>query len=366
MPMRSFHKFLFLLAGLIPTCSLQAQVPQGISYQAVARQMPDGDELPNTPLTVRIRVLNQSQVLEYEETHSTTSNAFGLVNLVIGQGVATGNGLVVGFDEINWASGSHYVEVGMIYPGVTEFQTVGSSELLSVPYALVSQSSTSITEQDGDTTNELITSMTYDGTSQTLTIDEGGLQTSVVIPSGDASESNELITSFELTGDGQTLSITEAGTISTVNMEPIMEATWQEDNGHVYNTTEQIGIGTNTPSSTLQVNGSYAASVEVVVGTAIVNLDETDQVIICNVTDGPVTVNLPDAAVAGGRIYTIRKTYNENLNPFTSNSVSFQTVGGDLIDFNASYMLNWVKQETVSLISNGTQWYVLNYTRDEI
>jgi hypothetical protein len=116
----------------------------------------------------------------------------------------------------------------------------------------------------------------------------------------------------------------------------------------------------------LQVNGSYAASVEVIIGTAIVNLNESHQVLICDVSNGTVTVNLPDAALASGRIYTIRKTYNENLNPFTSNSVSFQTEGGDLIDFNTSYLLNWVKQETVSLISNGSQWYVLNYTRDEI
>ena len=87
--------------------------------------------------------------------------------------------------------------------------------------------------------------------------------------------------------------------------------------------------------------------------------------VVCDVTNGPVTINLPTASTVSGRVYTIRKTYNENLNPFTSNSVSLQTTG-ELIDFNNSYILNWVKQESITVISNGIQWYVLNYTRDEI
>lgn len=356
---------LMCLAMLLSNLFL-AQVPSGISYQAVARQMPDGDELPNTPLTVRIRVLNQSQATEYEETHATTSNSFGLVNLIIGQGVPTGNGMVVGFDEINWASGSHFVEVAMIYPGIDEFQTVGSSELLSVPYAFVSQTSTSVIEIDGDVTNELISSINYDQTSQTLTLEEGSNISTVIIPSGDADTTNELITNFMITDNGQTLSITEGGNTTNVNLESVMEATWQEENGFVYNNTENIGIGTGNPGSSLHVNGSYGAAVQVVVGTAIINLTSADQMVICDVTNGPVTINLPNAATVAGRVYTVRKTYNENLNPFTSNSISFQAIGGGLIDFNNSYLLNWVKQETVTLISNGSQWYVLNYTRDEI
>jgi hypothetical protein len=253
----------------------------------------------------------------------------------------------------------------MIYPGVTEFQTVGSSELLSVPYAFVSQSSTSINELDGDVTNELISSMTYDGFTQTLTINEGLNQQNLTLPLTDTDENNELITDFVLSGDGQTLSITEAGNTSSVDMEAVMEATWQEENGIVYNTTEQIGVGTSIPTSSLHVNGSYSAAVQLAVGTTIINLTSADQMVICDVTNGSVTINLPAASTVSGRVYTIRKTYNENMNPFTSNNVSLFTTG-EFIDFNSTYLLSWVKQESITVISNGIQWYVLNYTRDEI
>ncbi|MDZ4750171.1 MAG: hypothetical protein SGI87_01055 [Flavobacteriales bacterium] len=346
--------------------TLLAQVPQGISYQAVARQIPNGDELTDTPLTVRIRILNESETNEYEETHSTASNAFGLVNFIIGQGIPSGNGLVAGFDEINWATGSHYVEVGMIYPGVTEFQTIGQSELLSVPYAFFSLNSSNTSENDGDPTNELITAAQFDQTNQTLTITEGGIETSIVLNLADADSTNELITQFELSLDNQNLLLQEAGASYSVNLEPIIEGVWQKNPGVVHNNTENIGIGTNSPASTLHVNGSFSAAVQVVNGTAIVNLTSTNQMLICNVDNGPVTVNLPTASSSNGRMYTIRKTYNETLNQFTSNSVTLLASGGGIIDFSASYLLNWVKQESVTVISNGTQWYILNYTRDEI
>lgn len=82
----------------------------GISYQAVLLN-PKGEELPgqnNTYLPLldqkiclRFEIKNTSNELEYQETFSTKTDAFGMVNLIIGTGNQTG-GKAVNFDALQW------------------------------------------------------------------------------------------------------------------------------------------------------------------------------------------------------------------------------------------------------------------------
>src|SRR5206468_7497545 len=68
----------------------------------------------------------------YKETQSTTTNAFGLFNVNIGQGtVVTGT-----FFSINWGSGDKHTQVEMDATGGTTYIDMGTSQMLSVPYAL--------------------------------------------------------------------------------------------------------------------------------------------------------------------------------------------------------------------------------------
>jgi hypothetical protein len=105
--------------------SLFGQAPSRFSYQAVLRDQ-DGNPRENYEANIQISILQGSATgsVVYSETHSTTTNAFGLVNLEIGSKNPAN------FSLIDWANGPYYVK---IFVDGTE---MGTNQLLSVPYAL--------------------------------------------------------------------------------------------------------------------------------------------------------------------------------------------------------------------------------------
>ncbi|MFN3446733.1 MAG: hypothetical protein ACK44D_13425, partial [Bacteroidia bacterium] len=112
-----------------------AQPPQAFRYQAIARDA-SGNPMGNVTLKVHpiIRDLTATGAILYAETHTVTTNIFGLFNLAIGRGAVT-NG---DFELIDWGSGAKFIEVEIDFG--TGYVSLGSSELLSVPYALFAPS----------------------------------------------------------------------------------------------------------------------------------------------------------------------------------------------------------------------------------
>ncbi len=118
-----FLTFLFCFSLL----QVQAQTPQGIHYQAVARDG-DGNLLAETAIAVQFDILAGSTdgPPVYSETHDLTTSAQGLFTAVIGQGTVV-SGV---FADIAWASDSYFLQVS-----INEV-VIGTSQFLSVPYAL--------------------------------------------------------------------------------------------------------------------------------------------------------------------------------------------------------------------------------------
>ncbi len=115
-----------------------AQAPQKFNYQAVARNA-QGAVLPSQNVKVRVSILDGSAngTSQYTETHSATTSQLGLFNLPVGGGT-----LVSGdFSTITWASGDKYLKIEMDATGGNNFSLVGTSQLLSVPFALFSEKS---------------------------------------------------------------------------------------------------------------------------------------------------------------------------------------------------------------------------------
>jgi uncharacterized protein (TIGR02145 family) len=125
-------QFSFLLATILMSLSLLAQTPQGINYQTVIRDN-DGNPMPYTDIWLRVSIVNgmTSGNLLYAEVHPETTNGFGLVNLVIGQGSPL-TGL---FQDINWQQGELYLETAFNLDGGNDYQVLGVTELLTVPFA---------------------------------------------------------------------------------------------------------------------------------------------------------------------------------------------------------------------------------------
>jgi len=128
-------KFLALLIILIyqvlNTISF-AQAPQKMSYQAVIRNN-SYQLICSHVVGMKISILQGSAngTVVYTEEQITNTNENGLVSIQIGGGS--------GFDTINWAVGSYYIKSETDPTGGANYTIVGSSELLSVPYALYSE-----------------------------------------------------------------------------------------------------------------------------------------------------------------------------------------------------------------------------------
>ncbi|MEY3598118.1 MAG: hypothetical protein RL521_540, partial [Bacteroidota bacterium] len=108
--------------------SAMAQSPQAIPYQAVLRNA-DGSVIANQAVTITFTILNNAVdgTTEYQENHSTTSNALGLINLNVGQGTPS----VGTFNAINWGSGTKFLQVAM-NNGNGNID-LGTQQMLSVP-----------------------------------------------------------------------------------------------------------------------------------------------------------------------------------------------------------------------------------------
>ena len=126
-------KILFLLVSIFFTMNLFAQAPQKMSYQAVIRNA-DNSLVSVKPIGMRISVLQglSTGVAVYVEKQNGTTNANGLVTMQIGAGT-----IVEGaFEKIDWSKGPYYIKIETDPNGGSDYTIVGSSELLSVPYAL--------------------------------------------------------------------------------------------------------------------------------------------------------------------------------------------------------------------------------------
>jgi uncharacterized protein (TIGR02145 family) len=141
----------FLLVILAIVLSF-GQGPQSINYQALARDT-SGAILTNQDISVRITILKDSigGSVVYQETHSVEVNSYGLINLAIGTGtVISGT-----FSEIGWDTSKHYLKVEIDPDTVSNYFDFGTTQLISVPYALESNHSSSLTltDENGNTYN---------------------------------------------------------------------------------------------------------------------------------------------------------------------------------------------------------------------
>ncbi len=135
---------LFLLASFV-CLSLHAQSPKGFNYQAVARDI-SGEILADQGVGLQIDILQGSIEGEavYREVFFPVTNEFGLINIVVGSGsVLYGN-----FEEIDWSQGPCFIQIHLDPDGGSDFAEMGTSQLLSVPYAL--HASTSADSFSGD------------------------------------------------------------------------------------------------------------------------------------------------------------------------------------------------------------------------
>lgn len=127
-----------LIALSLSASSLFAQAPQKMNYQSVVRNS-SGVLISNANVGVRISILQNSAsgTAVYVETQTQPTNTNGLITLEIGAGTVVSGS----FSSINWETGTYYIKTQIDPTGGTNYSITGTSQLLSVPYALSSANS---------------------------------------------------------------------------------------------------------------------------------------------------------------------------------------------------------------------------------
>lgn len=115
-------KIISVLSTFLCIIGMSAQVPGSFQYQAVLRN-DDGSIASNKPLEVRVRIHQGAAdgTVVYEEDHTTSSNASGIITLKVGEGVNTSRETL--FVDVDWSEGVYFFET-LINRG-TDYESAG-------------------------------------------------------------------------------------------------------------------------------------------------------------------------------------------------------------------------------------------------
>ena len=132
-------KLITLLAALSIVLSLSAQAPEKMSYQAIIRNT-KGALVSNQNVGMRISIQKSvivpkpSYVTIYSETQTPITDENGLISIAIGTGTLVSGSIL--FKDIDWAGESLFIKTETDPAGGSNYTITGTSQLLSVPYAL--------------------------------------------------------------------------------------------------------------------------------------------------------------------------------------------------------------------------------------
>jgi len=268
------RKINLLLGMLLFSAIAFAQAPNKMSYQAVVRDAAD-QLLANKAIGVQVTIEQGTAggAAVYVETFTPTTNANGLVTLEIG----TGNIVSGDITTIDWENGPYFIKTETDPTGGTSYSLAGTTELMSVPYALharkaaiadsvvggttesdpvftaspaggISGSDISNWNLDTSITNEIqILSISND----TIYLSDGGFAVLPVAVNNDNDSTNEI---QQLISSNDTLYLNNGGGFVTfTNL-----INWLQNSNDLYFETGNVAIGHDSPEHPLHIYDSVA------------------------------------------------------------------------------------------------------------
>lgn len=219
-------RLLYTLFFAFCTICTYAQAPQVICYQGGATNA-EGDALANQNISIRAAIVRGAAngIVEWSETHTTTTDDFGLFTIDAGTGMRVG-GEQQNFSDINWGSGEYFLRIEMDPFGGNNYDLMGTTQILSVPYALFAEGATNAENADRANTAGVADSSAYANvagssmtaetagyadeagnatTADTATVAQTALVAAELSGENDISNTNEL-QSIEQNGDSLSLS----------------------------------------------------------------------------------------------------------------------------------------------------------------
>jgi hypothetical protein len=140
-------KCLFFFLTMMSFYTGFSQGTSGINYQAIARNL-NGTVLDNKSIQVRFTITQGSAgATQYQETHNTTTNVYGLFNLVIGKGTPISGT----FATIPWPNNNQWLQVEVAVSG-GPMVSLGKNPFAAVPYAMLAAGAFPVGPAGGDLT----------------------------------------------------------------------------------------------------------------------------------------------------------------------------------------------------------------------
>jgi hypothetical protein len=334
---KHFTFFLTVVMVFLSVCAY-AQSPQKFNYQAVCRDN-GGNILASQPVILRVSIhdLTQSGTVLFKETHSVTTNNFGLVNIPIGGGtLISGN-----FSTIPWGTGSKFLEIELSTDAGLTYNSAGTPQLLSVPYALYANQA-NVAGLPGPTGPQGATGPTGNAGPQGPTGTVGATG-----PQGPGGADGATGPQGPSGADGATGPAGPTGPLvsGTTGQTLRYDGSAWIANSVIYND------GVN-----VMINGGFGINKVTLIGAAATTYTATadDFFIECGNTVANLTLNLPLASTCSGKIYVIKRTAAGNKSTIITPS-SPDKIEGTLATMTLTGTL-----KCAFIFSDGTGWWVIS------
>jgi|GEM_PF-1993450 len=225
-------KIILILSTIYFVLNASAQAPYSFNFQSVITDQ-NNKAVANQTFSLRFSIIkdNPTGSEVYQETHSLSTNNYGLISLKIGEGnVVLGN-----FSTIEWEKNHYYLETTIDLSGNSNYEVLAVSQLLNTPKSIYSNKTKFAKELDYNKllnkpqiiiTEEQSTKLNLISISESVNLDT--LQKQV--------ESNSNMDYGEIPEFGTT-----TGTM--------YKTLWSEINDSVYYNSGKVGIGVETTSS---------------------------------------------------------------------------------------------------------------------
>lgn len=253
-------KTIFLFVAVFAAWISHAQAPDLMSFQAVMRDA-NSNLVTNQNVGVQVSVIqgSLSGLAVYIERHTPTTNDNGLATLEIGAGTpVTGD-----FSTIDWSMGPFFLKSEVDLSGGSSYTIAGTSQLLSVPYALYAQ-----TAEAANETDPVFGSSVAQGINSQDTMDWNN----DLVDDADADPANELQT---LTLAGDTLSIVNGNSV----LLPYDSAIWCKKADTVFYNGGNVGIGSGSPSAKLEVHGDFIRTISYETGNGPIDYTDNGRIL---------------------------------------------------------------------------------------